>query len=510
MEECFAEWIRFVEAENDDPYQFAGVRLSDLPLLEECFEIDIYVYTLSETVECDRSVDNDVPDSLHAKVLVRSIGRFKERKMFLNLLGKHFSLIKNVNKYAKCWRCGACNRLVRRHNNYRLHLQKCTGKTTKVYKGGGFGLPLTIFDKLRDEAVEIDNDLRYYPFRVVYDFEARFEAGDESKDTAKMKFEKRLVPVSFSLSSNVPGFEDARCTIKACPVELICTFIEQLNDISRGAYEAVSLTYQDITNHIESQAFDAIEAKETVRTLKGAKSPKEDIEAAVAKAWFLDKWVHLKREWERWLRQLPVIGFNSANFDINLIREYLIPHCIQNEIELLPPIVRNSSYLMLATKDLLFLDITNYLAAGVSYSAWLKGFGVEETKGAFPYEWLTDFQKLYNRELPPQPDFYSTLKQEGISDEDYILLQNIWKSENFTTMFDFLTWYNNKDVRPFLVGINKMVCIMKEMGIDMFKSGNISLPGLAMTHIFQIFLRTWFSKLSGLLRRSTGTKYKKT
>jgi hypothetical protein len=28
---------------------------------------------------------------------------------------------------------------------------------------------------------------------------------------------------------------------------------------------------------------------------------------------------------ERWCHQLPVLGFNSASFDFNLIREYLLP-----------------------------------------------------------------------------------------------------------------------------------------------------------------------------------------
>src|ERR1700738_2407301 len=31
------------------------------------------------------------------------------------------------------------------------------------------------------------------------------------------------------------------------------------------------------------------------------------------------------KEADRWCRKLPVLGFNSASFDVNLVREYLLP-----------------------------------------------------------------------------------------------------------------------------------------------------------------------------------------
>ena len=47
------------------------------------------------------------------------------------------------------------------------------------------------------------------------------------------------------------------------------------------------------------------------------------------------------------------------------------------------------------------------------------------------------------------------------------------------TLKDFLCWYNNLDVAPFLEAIEKQVQIYQSKGIDMFKH-HISIPGIAV------------------------------
>ena len=54
-----------------------------------------------------------------------------------------------------------------------------------------------------------------------------------------------------------------------------------------------------------------------------------------------------------------------------------------------------------------------------------------------------------------------------------------------TTFKDFLIWYNNLDVEPFLQASEKQTMIFKSKGIDMLKSA-ISLPGLAVRWMFAL------------------------
>ena len=124
-----------------------------------------------------------------------------------------------------------------------------------------------------------------------------------------------------------------------------------------------------------------------------------------------------------------------------------------------------------STKKLKFLDIINFLAPGYSYDKYLKAYGCELQKGHFPYEYMDGIGKLEDSALPPQEAFYSRLKNEGISDEDYARCQAVWRDNGMKTMHDFLVWYNNRDVVPFLDAIDKQFAFYKQQNIDMFKDG---------------------------------------
>ena len=52
-----------------------------------------------------------------------------------------------------------------------------------------------------------------------------------------------------------------------------------------------------------------------------------------------------------------------------------------------------------------------------------------------------------------------------------------------TTVRDFLVWYNNLDVVPFLDAIDKMFAFYRERHMDMFKCA-ISVPGLSLHYLF--------------------------
>ena len=50
-------------------------------------------------------------------------------------------------------------------------------------------------------------------------------------------------------------------------------------------------------------------------------------------------------------------------------------------------------------------------------------------------------------------------------------------------MRDFLVWYNNRDVVPFLEDLDKQFAFYQQQNIDMFKDG-ISVPGLTLLYLF--------------------------
>ena len=98
-------------------------------------------------------------------------------------------------------------------------------------------------------------------------------------------------------------------------------------------------------------------------------------------------------------------------------------------------------------------------------------------KGHFLYEYIDDLQKLEEHSLPPQAALFSRLKNEGISDTDYALCQEAWRSDRMTTVRDFLVFDNNRDVVPFIEAVDQQFAFYQQQNIDMFKDG-ISVPGL--------------------------------
>ena len=166
-----------------------------------------------------------------------------------------------------------------------------------------------------------------------------------------------------------------------------------------------------------------------------------------------------------WMHQLPVIGFYSGKYDINDIKQFLIPYFMstskteeqeqekeqedkeKNEekdgIGSFFVIKRNISFMYLSTDQLKFLDMTNYTAPGFSYDKYLKAYGCEVTKGNFPYGYMDRLERLDDTTLPPKEAFFSRLKNKGISNEDYARCQEAWRDNDMTTLRDFLVWHNN-------------------------------------------------------------------
>jgi hypothetical protein len=195
-----------------------------------------------------------------------------------------------------------------------------------------------------------------------------------------------------------------------------------------------------------------------------------------------------------YLQELPILGFNSGKYDINAAKNPFFSHLVKHE-QVKFVIKRNNNHMCLKTQHIKFLDITNYLAPGFSYEQFLKAYECSQTKGYFPYEWVDSLDKLNHCSLPPRETFHSTLSGTDITEEQYEYCEGVWAENNMTTFRDFLVWYNNLDVVPFLEAIDKMSNFWQERNIDMFKDC-VSVPGLTMKYLFSNIPDTYFSLFS--------------
>ena len=191
----------------------------------------------------------------------------------------------------------------------------------------------------------------------------------------------------------------------------------------------------------------------------------------------------LKQQLEQYLQELPVVGFNTGKYDVYPMKLDFFTRLVDSH-KIRDTVKRNNNFICIKTENLKFLDIANYLAPGFSHGQYMKAYKCTEQKGFFLYEWMTSLDKLNVSQLPPHETFFSTLKNENISADDYQLCQRVWENNDMKTMKEFLTWYNYKDVEPMLEAIDTMFQFNQNRRIDMFKDG-ISVPGLVLKYMFQ-------------------------
>ena len=441
---------------TDTPvHDFAGVTLDELDKVETKFKTNVCVYQLVEIADGKTT----------AELVRRSPAQYQET-MNMNLHETHYSYIQDIGKYCHSYRCRKCgDSLWKRPWKLHRHESTCEAGVNRIYKGGVYRPPSSIFERLDDEGVVVSDSLRFYPYRATFDFECFFTGDNLPANSDKLQWSARHVPLSVSVASNVPGYEPALCFVTDGDADkLVGCMMTRLNTISDAAFASLLPLYADVLADLDARKYAWEEEAEEEEVEGGRNNPYKTLIGQLL----------------GWLRQLPVIGFNSGKYDLNMIKRSFVPLLISNNAAV---IKRQNTYMCLYTDKLKFLDMVNFLAPGVSYAKYLTAYGCELRKGHFPYEYMDGIGKLEDRALPPQAAFFSQLKNEGISDTDYAACQAVWGDNQMTTMRDYLIWYNNRDVTPFLDAIAKQAGFYKHQNIDMFKDG-ISVPGLSLLHLF--------------------------
>ena len=454
--------------------EFKGVELNEIEKLEIHFNIGIRIYCLEKINDEYVAVLFRRPTPTFADVMTLDLSETTCNK-------KHFSYISDLKKYAQSFKCLSCGQKWRLQRDCNRHETNCNRVTKEIFPAGAYTPDPTIFNKLCDLDIEVPEELQFYPFRTCYDFEAYFKDGGA-------KFVAVHIPMSFSVCSNIPGYEHADFYTDSDPDVLIEKFLNILNIHSDAAYQILYSKYKPYLKKLDDLSK---EVREKEAQMNGEASEKNN---------YYDD---LSNELRSWLQVLPVLGFNSGKYDVNMICDplmNLLKHTTTvdenkttvNRAQMI--IKKNNSFMAIRTQKLQFLDITNYLSAGSSYSGFLKAFQIEEKKGYFPYEYVKAYDQLSETSLPPYEAFYSNLnlcnsldsdKCEETGRENHSKLQEVWCENNMTCLVDFLKWYNNLDVTGFILAVDKQFEFFKEhLELDMFKQA-LSLPGLSLRYAFQ-------------------------
>ena len=309
---------------------------------------------------------------------------------------------------------------------------------------------------------------RPYPYYIVYDFEAICQKINK-KQTDELTITTKHIPVSVAINDNLtkkPSF-----IVEEDPKELIKKFVVELLKRASEIEETVWLSnpvlgvYKKFNEDDKGEQYGGYLINEA-----GVKLSKETAKSYV-----------------NWVKQVPVFGFNSGGYDINMIKEYFVKKLTSlSDVNVAK---KENSYMFLSTPNFKFLDIKNYLAPGLSYDAWCRAYGCELQKLAFPYEWFDSFEKLNHIGPVKYEEFYSSLKGGiTISQEEYQNFCDEFHKRGCVTMKDWLKEYNLADVEPFIEALEKTRENYYPDEIDLLKDA-VSIPGISMTYVLNKALK---------------------
>ena len=162
--------------------------------------------------------------------------------------------------------------------------------------------------------------------------------------------------------------------------------------------------------------------------------------------------------------KIPLYFFNGSKYDFSIIlnslskiyKDEISISCIGNSSEQFKSIEFKFKNMKYSFK---LLDISNFIKGSLSElfeklsdehkiitkKHFPNNFELLKRKAFFPYEWLTE-ENLYNKELPPIENFYSSLKLQNIKQEQYDETLKIYKELSCETVRDYLEIYMKLDV----------------------------------------------------------------
>ena len=304
----------------------------------------------------------------------------------------------------------------------------CSERVKHIYPKNVYQLRETLFAKLDSFNIPYRKDQKLFKNLTVFDSESICVKEETYKETETTKRIGKHVLISVSISSNLRPEPTFLCN--SDPPHLVSSFISTLEGLETQSKAKMKLTFIEVETAIKIKLSSVLEQlnqrhsqKERIIDFGDDEYFNDTADENELSTQFLqmqkNQLIDMNEHFERYCNTLPVFGFNSAKYDINLIKSYLLPILV-NERRIEPTVIKKANqFVSFKFGDVQLLDIMNFLGGVTSLDSFLKAYKTEETKDFFPYEWFDSPEKLNNEELPPYDSFFSKLRNFLPLEKDY-------------------------------------------------------------------------------------------
>ena len=286
-----------------------------------------------------------------------------------------------------------------------------------IYPKNVYDLRETLIEKLEGFNLPVSEDNKLFNNLATFDFESICVPTEELKETQTASWIGKHVPISVSISSNL--IDEPIFLYNKDPQNLIIDFVSKLELLAEKSKLEMRKKFQDVevaVNERMKKIFDQLnECGKNYSSNKFEYGDEciEDSEDADLSTQFLriqkNQNIDLKQHLERYVNTLPVFGFNSGRYDLNLIISFLIPYLIRDKEQKTSVIQKANVFISSNFGDVQFLDTMKFLGGATTLDSFIKAYKASETKILFPYEWFDNPDKLDFPELPPYEAFFSKL-----------------------------------------------------------------------------------------------------
>ena len=245
-----------------------------------------------------------------------------------------------------------------------VHLRNCSENTQHRYPTGAYQLSETVFDRLEDVNIVVPEELRLFSHLIVFDFESVTVTDLTLNNTELTSWIGKHVPISVSISSNL--LEETIFLCNSDPNQLIQDFVSNLELISQKSAILMKEKLQHFISRLEEKywlARDKVPVRENEGPVNDEAETGEEVEEdsnSTRERRELKILSSLRQDFENYYSTIPVFGFNSSRYDLNLIKEYLLHHLLI-ERNVVPKVIRTGNkYIGMNFLGLQFLDILNF------------------------------------------------------------------------------------------------------------------------------------------------------
>ena len=449
----------------------------------------------------------------------------------------HCMYIKKLHDFYRYYFCSRCRKKYSTVRHRARHAKICRGVDgeSKIKFSGGIEQPeLTLFDTLAALGIDVPHDLRYSQYFVAWDVESLLVPPDPhifQRRNIGFIVEQH-VPCSVALAYSGDTEHVANPTwllSDGDPDKLVKQFVEQLSLLHRKHAIIQKQRYGALLRQVRVK-LDALERKinEEQDADTGDGDEKVSKNRRIARNRRRQPIIALRNKLWNFVFKLPVIGYNSSSYDINVFKSWLFRHLVYDgneEILYVPrmsklkkrkkknekikkstvPTLRQacaekisilkkrSRYLCIETPKLRFIDAYLFVAAGTRLKDFIASYpepGRDMNKLEFPYRYLTSLEVLQDRQLPSvkhwilndrlfraENDQNRRERHLQEAQERLTSAQQYWNDHDLQTFGEYLQAYNMADVRPFIKAFEKFASFFRHEGIDVFQ--HITLPSVA-------------------------------